>query len=279
MAQFTSRKFDKSSIKDGERYAKFDIPTAAQFNAIVEGVMYATEKSEEGGGGDVSSEQFGALEARVKTLEDKMSELTYEDIAIKSFAATANGKSTIEMPYGSYDQMVASITWTINRIPTQLTLTSYNGSTEELALTASGSISRDIYAPSTPSSYTWKLLAKGENGETSTRTASINFYNGVYYGKVVAGDINASVFGGLTKELRNSHKSSFSVTAGVGEYICYCIPVRLGTCKFRINGFTGGFLAPQTISFTNAYGYTEDYYFYRSSNANLGETTVEVING
>jgi hypothetical protein len=66
----------------------------------------------------------------------------------------------------------------------------------------------------------------------------------------------------------------FTVTAGAGQYIWFCYPKRLGTVTFWVGGFEGGFEAVQTVSLTNINGWSEDYYCYRSTNANLGSTAV-----
>ena len=41
-------------------------------------------------------------------------------------------------------------------------------------------------------------------------------------------------------------------------------------------GFEGGFENPVNQTLTNASGYSETYRVYRSTNAGLGETTIEV---
>jgi hypothetical protein len=66
----------------------------------------------------------------------------------------------------------------------------------------------------------------------------------------------------------------FTVTAGAGEYIWFCYPKRLGTVTFWVGGFEGGFEAAETVSLTNMNGWTEDFYCWRSTNSNLGETAV-----
>jgi hypothetical protein len=66
----------------------------------------------------------------------------------------------------------------------------------------------------------------------------------------------------------------FTVTAGAGQYIWFCYPKRLGTVTFWVGGFEGGFQPVETVSLTNMNGWTEDYYCWRSTNANLGSTAV-----
>lgn len=99
----------------------------------------------------------------------------------------------------------------------------------------------------------------------------------MYYGAAAAPSaIDSGFIRGLAKTLRSSKLSSFTVTAGAGQYIYYCVPKRFGTCSFTVGGFDGGFDLAATVSFTNGSGYTEDYYVYRSTNAGLGNTTVGV---
>lgn len=214
-----------------------------------------------GGGGDTTD-----LEARVKTLEDKMKELTYEAIEIISFSVSP---STAEMGSTVTDPVLS---WKLNKEARAVRLDGSYVSTSESAMhTAIGSYTQNK---------TWTLCA--EDGETNEaeRTTTLSFLNGVYWGVMYpGGEVNASIKALEHKELRSSHKSSFTVTAGENAHIAYCVPKRFGTRKFRIGGFEGGFESPLSVSFTNASGYTEDYYVYLSTHANLGTTTVEVING
>ena len=132
---------------------------------------------------------------------------------------------------------------------------------------------------------TWTLKATEKNGQsdgtcaTVTATATLSFLNGVYYGVSSNGDIDNEDTDAIikfTKSLRSSKLTSFNVTAGDGEYIYYCLPKRMGACSFKVGGFDGGFILQSEGAFTNASGYTETYYIYRSDNASLGATSVTV---
>ena len=57
--------------------------------------------------------------------------------------------------------------------------------------------------------------------------------------------------------------------ANAGEYVYYCIPSRLGTPTFN-----KAFTLVDTISHTNASGYTEAYDIYKSDSAGLSEVTI-----
>lgn len=111
------------------------------------------------------------------------------------------------------------------------------------------------------------------DGQTSaSRTVSVSFANRVYYG--AAADLSNVT--ALTGMLSNDPERTITVDAGAGEYIIYAIPARLGDVTFFVSGFEGGFEDPVEQTLTNASGYQESYKVYRSTNPNLGETTVEI---
>jgi hypothetical protein len=112
-----------------------------------------------------------------------------------------------------------------------------------------------------------------------TSAVTFTFNNKRFYGvsTITGGYTEANVEGLAGSEFNNNLGSTvFSVTAGPGEYIIFASRAALGDRTFTVGGFAGGFLAPETVSITNASGFTENYYVYRSVNANLGFTTVNV---
>ena len=123
---------------------------------------------------------------------------------------------------------------------------------------------------------TYTLAATSNSDVKKSKSATITFANGVYYGKSTTSTYNAALISGLTKQLSNSKNRTISVNAGDGEYIFYCIPSRLGTCSFNVGGFDGGFSKVATIEFTNSDNYAEKYDIYKSDNANLGNTNVTI---
>lgn len=127
---------------------------------------------------------------------------------------------------------------------------------------------------SPPQTLSFTLTATDGVTTASRVSSTFSFINNVYTG--VSSDASLSTISGLTTTLSNSRTRTFTVTAGVGQYIYYVYPSRLGTSTFTVGGFAGGFQSPSTYSVTNANGYTENYYFYRSTNDNLGSTTVVV---
>ena len=209
-----------------------------------------------GGGGDP------LLGSRVKTLEDQVAQLLYTPIAITSFGHTAGIRELGET--------VTSINfhWTTNKTPKTLTFDGVSFPEDSPGIYLTGK----NYTVTT----SFNLRVTDETGASDSKTTSIYFYNGVYYGVGNVPHVDSDVIKELSKDLRANKKPSFTVEAGSNQYIYYCLPVRMGTCSFTVGGFTGGFTLVDTIPFTNPSGYEEEYYIYKSDNAGLGETTVYV---
>lgn len=201
----------------------------------------------------------------ISTLETKIDDLLYKAISITSFN---HNKGSVEIGATVTD---VTLTWAINKTPSALTLDGAAVGVNETSKAFSGlSIKHD-------NNKTWTLTATDERGATATKTTKIPFYNGVYYGAAAApATYDGDFIKTLTKTLTGSKLTSFSASAGEGEYIFYCLPTRLGACTFAVGGFSGGFALVDTIAFTNASGYTENYYIYKSVEANLGSTDVKV---
>lgn len=126
------------------------------------------------------------------------------------------------------------------------------------------------------SSTTYTLTATSTLDLTTSKSVSITFANGIYYGVSSSVDYNSDLIKSLTKELSTNKSRTVTVNASSDEYIYYCVPTRLGECSFNVNGFDGGFDKVATVSFTNDFNYTENYFIYKSTNSNLGNTTVVV---
>ena len=200
---------------------------------------------------------------RFKTIEEQIADILYEAITIKSFT---NNVGTAEI--GSTVTSV-TLSWSFSKTPTTLTLDG-----ESVATFLEGVAKKNL---NLKANKTFTLKATDERDAVATRTTSISFLNGVYYGvSAIPATLDSAFVLTLTKELRSNKKPSFTANAGAGQYIYYCLPKRFGTCAFTVGGFTGGFTLVDTIAFTNASGYTEDYYIYRSDNAALGSTSVTV---
>jgi hypothetical protein len=121
------------------------------------------------------------------------------------------------------------------------------------------------------------IHVKDTRGAEETKTASIQWLNGVYTGAAAApATIDSAFIRTLTKSLQGGKGKTFTVNAATGAYIWYACPVRYGTPNFNVGGFDGGFSKVATLDYTNPSGYTESYQVWRSDNAGLGSTTVQV---
>ncbi len=132
-----------------------------------------------------------------------------------------------------------------------------------------------VTMPSVTGTRVFTLTAQ-KGAVTDTEVITHTFYNRRFWGvsTVASGFTEANVEALAGTELSNAVSKTFSVTPGATEYIVYAYPARLGTATFTVGGFEGGFSAPETVSITNGFGFTENFYVYKSVNLNLGATTV-----
>lgn len=135
---------------------------------------------------------------------------------------------------------------------------------------------RDYVYENVSSNNTYILKAISESNIEKTKSLSINFYNGIYYGKSNSTIYDSTLINSLTKILSEETSRIIDIDTKEDEYMYYCIPSRLNEPSFFVNGFKGGFEKVKTISFTNNYDYIEDYDIYKSLNSNLGYTTVTI---
>lgn len=212
---------------------------------------------------EVNEQGEWVVSGALNEIRNTLSDLTYKAIDITSFT---NNKNTVEI--GSTVTSV-NLSWAFSKTPKTVTL---DGVSKSVSSTG-----ESITGLTLKTNKTWKLEAIDERNHKATKTTSISFLNGVYYGVASKpATYDSSFVLGLTKTLRSSKLTSFNVTAGTGQYIYYCLPKRMGTCTFTIGGFNGGLALVSTITFVNSSGYAEEYYIYKSDQANLGYSQVTV---
>lgn len=200
---------------------------------------------------------------RLALIEANVADLMYEPIKITSFT-----KNTGTTELGDTVDDV-TLTWEISKTPVSLTLDgeSLDPETTSLALTGLGLTTEKK----------WTLTAADERGATDSRTVIQGFNNRAFYGAAAEPEtVDSAFLLSLASILTGTRKRTVTVDAPDGQYIWYAIPARLGACAFKVGGFDGGFGLAATFDFTNASGYTEAYYVYRSDNPGLGATIVEV---
>jgi hypothetical protein len=236
-------------IEDGKRYP-FNV-----FNKEESDERYAKKSTEADLSTLAAEVATKADESETEAIRARLDALEYIPIKINSFTASP---SLCEM--GSENTI--ELTWSLNKSPTSQNIngTPVTDNTKQYA------------GVSYEQTYTLNVT----DGQTNvSKSVNISFANQIYYG--VAADLTTITE--LSKVLSNNKSRTITVDAGAGEYIIYAIPSRLGDVAFYVSGFEGGFEAPVYQLITNESGYQEMYKIYRSTNANLGETTVEVKGG
>lgn len=196
-----------------------------------------------------------AMQAQIADMNQRIEALEYKAISIQTFTAAP---ATIER--GS--NATINLTWSLNKAATTQTI---NGSPVQ-------GTSMQVTNVSETTSY---RLDVSDGNTSATKSVTVTAANQIYYG--AAADF--STVTSLTKVLSDNKKRTITVNAGQGEYIIYAYPARLGDVTFYVDSWEGGFEPPVEQSLTNASGYTETYKLYRSTNASLGETTVEIKEG
>lgn len=196
-----------------------------------------------------------ASEAEAEAIRARLDALEYEKVEITSFTA-----SPVMCEMGSSQTIL--LTWSLNGSATSQSI---NG------VSVTGN-SKQFTGVTSSKTYT---LSVSDGKSSASRSTSVVFANRVYFG--AASDLTAVTQ--LDSTLSNSAARTITVNADTDEYIVYAIPTRLGDVSFFVGGFEGGFEDPAERVLTNASGYQERYKIYRSTNAGLGETVVEVKEG
>lgn len=195
----------------------------------------------------------------------------YKAMSINNFS---NNSSTLEI--GS-SLSSSTFSWNLSKQPSQLTITS-TGQSSDIAKIQSGSALVTFTRPLTANT-TFTLTATDARNAVASKQSTISFLNGKYYGVsniIDTSRMDAAFVQGFTKSLVSGRTGSWSVTANAGQYIYFAIPAAFGTPVFYVGGFEGGFSKVKTFDFQNSSGYTTSYDIYKSTNAGLGATTVEV---
>lgn len=193
-----------------------------------------------------------ASEAEAEAIRARLDALEYKEITIDTFTASP---SICEM--GSSNTI--TLAWNLSKTATHQTI---NG----MPVTGSSKQYTGI------ASSTSFVLNVSDGKTSASKTANVSFANQIYFG--VATDLTSVT--NLSKVLSDKKTRTITGDAGFDEYIVYAIPARLGEVTFYVGGFEGGFEDPVTMILTNESGYQETYNVYRSTHANLGETTVEI---
>lgn len=258
--------------------------TATQFTGDLEGNASSATKATQDGDGNVITETYatkseveaakGEVEAddvkydneEYPTVAAALDKLLYVDVTISSFTSSVtqaeNGATVNDV----------TLTWKLGGKPTSVTL---DNEAQDTA-TSGQKILSDL---GLKANKTWTL--KASDAQTSaSKTVTLSFLNSIYYGKSSVtsdDDITSAMILGLTSKLASNYKGTFTVNAGDGEYIYFAFPASFGSSpSFSVGGFEGGFSLVKTFDHTNASGASVSYNVFRSTQPNLGNTSVVI---
>ena len=208
----------------------------------------------------ITAAKLNNIEQALLEHAQKLDELLYKAITITSF--------NISKTLAEIGELISNLklTWSYSKEPTVQKL---DGNILD------NSIREHIITSNITSNKTFKLEVS-DGKTTVSRNAAINFYNGRYHGVSNSENYDSDFILSLNKTLTGSRSCNFTVNCGEGQYIFFAIPTRFGTPTFTVGGFSGGFNKIKTISFVNKFGYSEGYDIWKSTNSNLGNTTVVV---
>lgn len=232
-----------------------------QLSGDVGKLKTAVENLEKGGTGGGGSYDDTEIKTEIANIWDT---INYVEPKVNSFNMNP---STTQYEIGSTVNSV-SFSWALNKDVVEQTLTGCSIAATDRSAT---------YATPFSSNKTFTLRVTDSKGKLASASKTISFLNKKYYGVGAAGvEITSEFIRGLTGSFASNRNGNFNVNAGEGMHIYFAVPSSFGTPTFSVGGFSGGFDKAATISFTNASGYTCNYDVYKSSNANLGATTVAV---
>lgn len=212
------------------------------------------------------------LVARMTQLEQDVADLKYVPIAFES----ANAAPPI-MELGNATDGVL-IEFRLNKEPESLTL---DGKTITVKDLYSGDMLHGLIlleGLAVSERTEFKLRATDERDKVVTKTPTINFYNGVYYGAIDDGiDIDSSVVLTLEKSVQSTRTITFTVTTTSPQRVIFALPSSgYGTPKFTIGGFEYAWEKVAIFDFENYYGHIESYDVWMHGQLVTGNITVSV---
>lgn len=165
-----------------------------------------------------------------------------------------------------------TVTYKLNRDPTTLTVdgSAISSPTKSGTKTVTVSSQKAI-----------TVRAVDEKSYANEKSATVYFYAPIYYGVLNTGtDMSASNganIKNLSESIQGNVKCTFDVNCTSGKSIFFACPSTMSPA-FYVNGFAGGFtkITNSPITFRNASNSDQSYNVYRSTNAELGQTTVTV---
>lgn len=196
-----------------------------------------------------------------------------EDGTISLYKAMGINSFTVSPSQAERGSTVADVTvaWSLSKTPKSLTLDDKAQDTASKGTTLSG--------VNLKASKTYTLKATDARNAVATRTADVAFRDKRHWWVAASLDavgVTDQIINQATGELATWYSKTFTLNAAAGQHIYYAFPASWGTPRFFVGGFEGGFALLKTFDHKNASGATISYAVWKSTNAGLGNTTVEV---
>ncbi|MBQ7873766.1 MAG: hypothetical protein IJ306_01195, partial [Oscillospiraceae bacterium] len=156
-------------------------------------------------------------------IKSDIADLKYVPIAVSSFSHNAGTRENGD----TVSSVVLS--WGLNKEPASV---SVDGTAVDAVQNGSVTVEEEIAAKRT-----FGLKATDERGATATKTATIYFYDGIYYGCAEKPDaVDSEFILSLAKKLSGGKNLTVSATGGDGLYFFYAYPASMGESIFNIGG-------------------------------------------
>lgn len=214
---------------------------------------------------DGSAADLSEVEERLLEAEKSIADILYVPIDVVSFSHNAGIKENGD----SISSVV--LTWKLNKVPEML-----NVAGNELTPQKEGSITIN---EEVASQKTFSISVEDEREAIASKSTTVYFYDGIYYGCAEEPDsVDSEFILSLTKKLSSAKNlSGLSVTGGEGKYFWYAYPASMKESIFNIGGFDYEYAA-QTISFTNGTvgKVTKNYRVYKSTFPIPGSISVTI---
>jgi hypothetical protein len=132
------------------------------------------------------------------------------------------------------------------------------------------------HSPILINSNTTYTLTSNDGYTTITPSANITYYHRRYWGVSTNSSLTSTEIKLGSSDLSNSKTKNITFDCTGGRRFWYAYPASFGYSNVTVNGFPfSGWIGgtyPQTISITNSYGYTENYYYYMVNNIQNGSS-------
>lgn len=215
---------------------------------------------------------------------DILNDLLYPFLAPTFFAFSFNQTSSLEIGQ-TITAGAKDFSWsTTNSSNVQANSISIRDVTNNVVL-ASGlandgyqSIAISSITNNTDSSHTWRITGTNTQDDNFTRDFTVTWKPRIFYGESALTSLNESQIEALrVNTLKSSVDGTYSFEGGGYKYLCY--PTSMGLLTSAVDPVTSFEIAlnsPSTVSVTNAYGVTQNYYVYRTTNSLGGSIEMQV---